>query len=148
MLFSLVPKLLLWDAYWSIGLRSRSFVTSEGVVFYFVLSSAAKRAELTAVISSAICGYDVDKIETSESLYLCETNDLKDAIKNLPKSADSVLITAHNPTCEEFMEELGFNIEKFPTSAVVLIEFKTKNWQDVFNNKYSLKEFLYPKLFK
>ncbi len=139
------------------GLNKRGFndailmgkvLKSKGAVFDLVFSSAAKRAELTAVIVSSICRYDVDNIKTKESLYLCGTGELKDAIKNLPKSADSVLITAHNPTCEEFMEELGFNIEKFPTSAVALIEFKTKEWQESFQSKRKLKFFIYPKKLK
>ena len=139
------------------GLNKRGFsdallmgkvLKHKSVTFDYILSSAAKRAQLTAQIVGAVCKYDIDEIEYSKKLYLCEVDDLVKAIQSLSNSANSVLLTAHNPTCEEFMYHLGFGLEKFPTTAVAILKFQSKTWEEAFVNKIILKEFLYPKLFK
>ncbi len=139
------------------GLNKRGFndallmgkiLKHKNVNYDYILSSAAIRAQLTAQIVGAVCQYDIDKIEYSKKLYLCEVNELLSTIKNLPNDVNSVLLTNHNPTCEEFMYYLGFSIEKFPTSAVAILKFQTQTWKEAFQNNFFLEEFLYPKLFK
>jgi phosphohistidine phosphatase len=98
-----------------------------------LISSTAKRAEMTAKKVAKSCQYRKDIIFKS-SLYSANPSTLVKELKMIKEEGNhTALLVGHNPAVEEFVEYLTDKIEILPTSAVVQIELPINKWNDLDN---------------
>jgi phosphohistidine phosphatase len=103
-----------------------------------ILSSPAKRAIKTANAFSKELNVDVESLE---SIYEAEVEDLKIMITKKFKKHDSIAVVGHNPSLNEFLELVGIDsIDNIPTSGIVGLSFNSNELKNA-----NLLFFEYPK---
>ncbi len=98
-----------------------------------LVSSPAVRALSTAVLVARELKYPHDKIVVNPAIYQADLEALLAIIRNLPDTAESVLLTGHNPTFTEVANYLSPSplSGEMPTAAVISLHFQTDKWADV-----------------
>jgi len=100
----------------------------------FVLVSAAQRTIQTAEVAIEILGLKKEVIKIEQSLYLASDNEILNTIYATDNSAESLMIIGHNPGMSNIATYLSNrNIDWMPTSAIVGIEFKMQDWNEIAN---------------
>jgi len=123
------------------GLRFKD----KGFIPDLFISSTAKRAEQSSELMTQAMGYDLDKIQWFEHLYLASPSTILSVIQSMPNTVSSLALLAHNPGITELAELLsGQPIGDMPTSAVVTLAAEIKDWQDA-STTWQLLDFDYPK---
>ena len=88
-------------------------------------------------------------------IYLASASTLMDVVRDLPDSADSVLMAGHNPGLEELIldlvpedadNKLREDVEvKFPTASLAVLDLDVDRWKDVRENSATLVSFTRPR---
>jgi phosphohistidine phosphatase len=88
-------------------------------------------------------------------IYLASSPTLFDVVRDLPDSADSVLMAGHNPGLEELILDLvpddGINplredVEvKFPTASIAVMDLAIDRWSQAGDNSATLASFTRPR---
>jgi phosphohistidine phosphatase len=88
-------------------------------------------------------------------IYLASSPTLFDVVRDLPDSADSVLMAGHNPGLEELILDLvpddGISplredVEvKFPTASIAVMDLAIDRWSKVADNVATLASFTRPR---
>ena len=97
-------------------------------------------------------------VEFVEELYAASARKVAQIIRELPDKARKPLLVGHNPGFEECASLLAgksddpkaharFNslTEKFPTSALAVLDFDVAQWKDVESHSGALIDFIRPK---
>jgi len=95
-----------------------------------ILSSPALRASQTAEIVAKVCHLD-QKITYVNSFYMGEVHEFVEQLSKLDDSLERVMIVAHNPGLEAFMQLLDGKIEALPTAALAYISLDLHKWSDI-----------------
>src|SRR5690606_8202017 len=93
-----------------------------------ILSSDAKRAEATALITAENLHYPKDKIHFLKDLYQATPSTLLVEIKKAPINVDTLFLFGHNPELHDLIEFLGGEIDNLPTSGQYGFIFEVDNW--------------------
>ncbi|WP_417320873.1 SixA phosphatase family protein [Emcibacter sp.] len=89
-----------------------------------------------------------------DGLYLAQPSMVLDMIRELDNKYDTLLLIGHNPTINLLAHDLndGKNredhrrlIEKYPTGALSVLDFKLKDWNEVDRKVARLNRFICPK---
>lgn len=121
-----------------------------------MLSSPAKRAKQTARLVAKACGYN-QSIDWRESFYGGNSDDLIEALRGLPDSAERAMLVGHNPTMEETVAALLLGHESewsdnlpisIPTAGLVCLDLSVVTWADLEAGDAVLRWFVIPKLIK
>jgi phosphohistidine phosphatase len=98
-----------------------------------IVSSPAVRALSTAVLVARELKYPHDKIVVNPGIYQADLDTLLAIIRDLPDTAESVLLTGHNPTITDVANYLSPSplSGEMPTAAVISIHFQADSWADV-----------------
>lgn len=120
----------------------------KGVTCDRLYSSPAVRALQTArLLSPYILEQGVTPVETAE-LYDADVNTFFDVLKQTPDTLSSAGLVAHNPTINQFINELFDDFkENIPTSAVFALQFECDHWIDIDSCKVGKLFYIYPKLY-
>ncbi|MEY4904902.1 MAG: hypothetical protein RLZZ292_2717 [Bacteroidota bacterium] len=95
-----------------------------------IVSSPANRALTTAQIFAKEYGIQDTDILQIPSIYECALADLYEAIHQLPDSAETIFLFAHNPALTYFANEFTEDyIPNIPTCGVVKIKAVAPSWQ-------------------
>lgn len=110
-----------------------------------IYSSTATRAlELAQTISE----FTHISLVPDLSFYTFDVDELLEIIRNLPDSADSTAIVAHNPAVTRAVNRLtGEDIDNVPTSGIVAIDCPIDAWHEMGQGDCELDYFDYPKMF-
>jgi phosphohistidine phosphatase len=118
-----------------------------------IFCSAARRARETWEHAAPQLKLDVP-IEFSERLYLAVPHRILDLIRQLPESVNAVLLVGHNPGLHVLaMELIGAGDagerrrlqSKFPTAALLVVDFETPHWRDIVAGSGRLEQFVAPR---
>ena len=121
-----------------------------------IISSPAKRAQMTAELVAGTCGYK-KPIQYLESLYGGSSREIISILKNLPDMIERPLIIGHNPTLEETIGILlspranhpEYCIKvRFPTAALICIETDIPHWELLKPGECNLLWMIIPRLVK
>jgi phosphohistidine phosphatase len=98
-----------------------------------MVSSPAVRALSTAVLVARELKYPHDKIVVNPGIYQADLDTLLAIIRDLPDTAESVLLTGHNPTITDVANYLSPSplSDEMPTAAVISLHFQADKWADV-----------------
>jgi len=103
-----------------------------------VLYSAAKRTQQSAEHLATHLGYVIE-LEADNQLYLCSATYLYDAIAMTDNSIATLCLIAHNPGISEFANRLTQApiYKELATAEVIVVDLKTDNWTDIYQNNTS-----------
>lgn len=120
-----------------------------------ILSSSAARTAQTAELVLQELESD---IEYRDNLYLAELPKLLAAVRGAPAAAGHLMLVGHNPGLENLATLLAREPvrrkerarhealeEKFPTSALAILDFDVGRWRDVEKSAGKLVDFVRPK---
>ncbi len=114
-----------------------------------IVSSPATRAISTAFIFARAFSYPEEKVLIIRDIYEATSDVLKEQIKKFSDKYSVIMLFGHNPGLTRlFNEASDSDIDNLPTCGVMLLEFDTDAWKNVFNQpgKSVFSEF--PKDFK
>ncbi|MDY6873086.1 MAG: histidine phosphatase family protein [Chloroflexota bacterium] len=95
-----------------------------------ILCSSAVRARETAKILTDALDYD-GKVAYSDELYMGEPQDFVTALKNVDNKLDKVMIVAHNPGLEAYLQIIDGEIEAVPTGGLGYLVLVLDDWKDI-----------------
>jgi phosphohistidine phosphatase len=95
-----------------------------------IISSAAKRARLTAEAVAAASGYTED-IYLTRDLYLASPEEYIDVLSEQGAGHDTVMVVGHNPGIEDLLELLIDYWERMPTAALANVELPIIDWHEL-----------------
>ena len=120
-----------------------------------ILSSASARTTQTAEL---VLHELQAEIEYREALYLASATKIVAAVHAAPPAIASLMIVGHNPGVEDCATRLAREPvrrkerarhealeEKFPTSALAILDFDVGRWRDVAEGSGKLVDFVRPK---
>lgn len=105
-------------------------IAESGLVPDRILSSTAVRARTTAIAMAESCGFD-GEVEEFRELYHSSPVTIADVVRRHAGDADRVMVVAHNPGCEEFVEGATGRIERFTTANIAEIAWEIDDWADL-----------------
>jgi len=115
---------------------------------HMILSSSAARTVETVDIIVENLGYE-NEILVLDSLYMGEPDDFVEALQNLDNDIDIVMIVAHNPGIEAYLQIIDGEIEAMPTGALGHLVLGIDDWREVnFDTMGDLLGFWTPKSLK
>lgn len=94
-----------------------------------VTSSPALRAQSTAELFAVTVGASSDII-LNDQLYAADTSDVADVVRELPSTANHVVITGHNPSLEEFAFLLLKEDITLRSGACIHFTLNIDRWKD------------------
>jgi phosphohistidine phosphatase len=97
-----------------------------------ILSSTAVRALTTATLVAKELDYDLEKLQTDDSIYHTDKNGLLQIIREVPEEIDSLLFVAHNFPISELAHMLApESLADIPTAGIVALSFPVNSWADI-----------------
>lgn len=116
------------------GVRDASLagkvLLDRGLVPDVMVSSAARRARMTAAHVASACGFDREILVTGD-LYEAGTWDMVTVIQRMPESAATAVIVGHNPGLWSLVNLLTAPVESFPTAAWAQICLPVDCWAEL-----------------
>jgi phosphohistidine phosphatase len=114
---------------------------------FVIWSSAAKRAQETAIIFAQNILYPIESIVFKEELYTFDENKLEKVIKSCSNDFENVILFGHNEAITNFVNKFGNGfIDNVPTAGFVWLQFETDNWDSIKNG--TTKKTIFPKNLK
>ncbi|MFU8826377.1 MAG: SixA phosphatase family protein [Brevefilum sp.] len=95
-----------------------------------ILSSSARRAVETVEIIIDTLEYE-NEIIYSDALYMGEPSDFIEALSTLDSDIEKVMIVAHNPGLEAYLQIIDGEIEAMPTGALGYLKLSLEDWRDI-----------------
>ncbi len=95
-----------------------------------ILSSTARRAVETVEILAENLGY-TNEIIYSDALYMAEPDDFIGTLQKLGDEIDNVLIVAHNPGLETFLQIIVGEIAPMPTGTLGHLVLNLEGWREI-----------------
>ena len=112
-----------------------------------ILSSAAKRAKLTAKGLAKEIGYS-GKIKYIDTLYMAEPETIQRFIKEVNNKNDTLFVVGHNPETTELSNMLIDDyIDNVPTLGILALKLPIDDWKAFKIEKGEMQFFIYPKMF-
>ena len=110
--------------------RIASVIQSNNLVPDLILSSSATRAVETVEVLAKNLGYE-NEIIYSDALYMGEPKDFIEVLKALDNQVNAVMIVAHNPGLEAYLQIIDGEIEAMPTAALGHLVLSTDDWGEI-----------------
>jgi phosphohistidine phosphatase len=107
----------------------------ENILPSLILCSGAKRARQTAEILMEESHFP-GKIKYLDSFYMSEPEAYVEKLKTLSE-VPSVMIIAHNPGLETFLQMLVEEIDSLPTAAIAQLELPINDWKEMDENTHA-----------
>ncbi len=95
-----------------------------------ILASTAQRSKETVEVIIDTIGYK-NKLVYSDKLYMGEPQDFLKALRKQAKDYNTVMIVAHNPGLEAYLQIIDGEIEALPTAALGHLVLAIDNWEDI-----------------
>ncbi|WP_151086372.1 SixA phosphatase family protein [Hymenobacter baengnokdamensis] len=113
--------------------RMGQALAARHIVPDLIMSSPAVRAMSTAVLVARELKYASANIVVEPGIYQADLDDLLAIIRALPDTAQSVLLTGHNPTLTDVANYLSPSplSSEMPTAGVICLRFQTEAWAEV-----------------
>ena len=95
-----------------------------------ILASTAQRAKETVEIIIDTIGYK-NKLVYSDKLYMGEPQDFIKVLNKQAQDHDTIMIVAHNPGLEAYLQIIDGEIEALPTAALGYLTLVIDDWKDI-----------------
>ncbi|PCI42243.1 MAG: hypothetical protein COB41_09845 [Proteobacteria bacterium] len=122
-----------------------SKMKSEGLTPDFILSSRAKRTEMTTQILIAGMDCDMQQVQWCDDLYLAEAGALLNAVRQANDTVQILALVVHNPGVSELAQYLlNEAVHEMSTATVVAITWDIEHWSDISEGTGALRAYLRP----
>ena len=95
-----------------------------------IISSTARRARTTAILTAEACHYD-NELKHTRDFYGAEPEDYIRVLRQLDNSYQRVMIVGHNPGLELLLETLTDAYESLPTAALAQVSLPIDAWKSL-----------------
>ncbi|MFW5714412.1 MAG: SixA phosphatase family protein [Brevefilum sp.] len=95
-----------------------------------ILSSTATRARETVETLTEKLNYQ-GQVLFSDELYMGEPQDFIKTLKEMTEDEDIVMIVAHNPGLEAYLQIVDGEIESLPTGGLGYLLLALDDWKDI-----------------
>ncbi len=120
-----------------------------GVQPDLIVSSPAKRAKTTALYFAKEFGMDAEQIDYQSDIYEAMETDIFNIVRDLPNTANVVLLFGHNPTLTYFSNNFNPDpIENLPTCGIVRIALNVEDWSKFSDKTARVTGLWFPKMYK
>ncbi len=124
------------------------YFSSKNVKPDLIVSSIAKRTQITAKNIANEIDYPLDKIEFEPSIYEAHYEQLLQTVWGISNEINSAFFVGHNPGVSDLVYFLTGDYVDFKTSCVAVVEFKKlQKWEEIESYSGSLIDFITPELF-
>ena len=109
-----------------------------------LISSSATRAISTCFIFSRNFNFPEKDVIISNKIYEASSSILQETIKNINNKYSSIMLFGHNPGLTNLFNEISdAYLDNLPTCAVVMIQFESQSWNNIFTKKgeYTFSQF-------
>ena len=131
------------------------YMRKNGFIPDLILSSSAARTrQTTELVLREIAA----RTDYRESLYLAEAGKILMLVQAAPQNVAGAMVVGHNPGLEDLANLLAREPvrrkerarrdvleEKFPTSALAVLDFDVGKWRDISPGEGELADFVRPK---
>ncbi len=134
--------------------RMAAWMASVGLQPDLIISSTAVRTRQTLSIIASFLKFTTVPTEFRDDFYLAEAEDMIEVVRDCPHAANHILIVGHDPGLHDAAFILigagplraRRNLAmKFPTAAVVVIDFEIDKWTGLVPGSGTLRHFMAPK---
>ena len=125
-----------------------SKMTELGLIPDFIITSGAMRAKTTAGYFMHAAKLPDENFVITDKIYEAGQEDVYDALRQAPDSADFVFVFGHNPTFTYIANAIaGVSIDNVPTCGIVHAQLFISSWKDFRPDIAGFIGFHYPKQF-
>lgn len=110
--------------------RISKAILGNALVPDLILSSTAVRARETVDVIVDTLDYK-GRVVFSDDLYMGEPQDFLDILRALDKDYNTVMIVAHNPGLEAYLQIVDGDVESLPTAGLGYLVLVLDNWKDI-----------------
>lgn len=110
-----------------------------------IITSHAARALHTAIIFAQNIHFDMLKMQIKTALYHAEAKQILNTMQQIDETDQHVMIFAHNPGIEDFLQFVTNKYIEVPTCAVLQFTSNSLNWADLDYHKLNFKQIEIPK---
>jgi phosphohistidine phosphatase len=112
------------------SIRMARVIADNNLTPDLILSSTAVRARETVEILAKELAYS-GQILFSDELYMGEPQDFVSALGEISDDPNTVMIVAHNPGLEAYLQIIDGEIESVPTACLGHLVLVLDAWQDI-----------------
>ena len=124
------------------------YFASKNISPDLIISSIAKRTQITAKNIAKQIDYPLDEIKLEPSIYEAHYELLLQAIWGVSNDVDSVFFVGHNPGVSDLAYFLTGKYLDFKTSCVAVVEFQNiQKWEEIESYAGLLVDFITPDRF-
>ena len=110
--------------------RMGEFLREQGIALDAILCSTAVRARETA--QGFLQEYTFEnEVQYFDDLYQAGPEMIIALLKQLPESVGAVMVIAHNPGLDDFLEIVCDECGHMPTACIAHIEYHIERWSDL-----------------
>lgn len=103
-----------------------------------IISNSTRTQQTSTIIIENIQSNKVELL-LNENLYNASASKLINEIEKITNPCDCVMIVAHNPGITDLVNEIKSNTTfGLPPGGMAIFEFKTDDWDGIFNAKSNL----------
>lgn len=113
--------------------RMGSLLLDRELIPQIIISSSALRARQTAELVAENAAY-AGEIRYSEKLYMAESDEYLQVLRQLPDDIERVLIIGHNPGLETLLQILSNQIESLSTAVIAHLYLPIESWMNLNSN--------------
>ncbi len=110
--------------------RIAKVIKEKNLVPDVIISSPAVRTLETVKILKKDLEFDGKEI-VADNLYMGEPQAFIDALKEVNNKHNTVLVVAHNPGLEAYLQIIGGKIEAVPTAGLGYLVLVLEDWKDI-----------------
>jgi phosphohistidine phosphatase len=96
-----------------------------------ILSSTAKRAAETALITAKTLDFPQEEIIWEENLYHATPNTILKYIRLQKDNKRTILVVGHNPGFNDLIRQLGGELDNLPTAGQFGFKLKSESWNEL-----------------
>jgi phosphohistidine phosphatase len=129
------------------ALRMAAFLDTNDLLPQIIISSPARRAQMTATFISRHQNF-IGELRLEQRAYLASDAMLLEIISELPDTAANAMLIGHNPSMEDLVQRLtGANV-RMPTAAIARVRLSIDNWARITQTTGLLQWLIRPKLLR
>ncbi|MCB0737476.1 MAG: histidine phosphatase family protein [Bacteroidetes bacterium] len=111
-----------------------------------VLVSTSSRTRDTVAVFKPILNISDHNISFLDSLYLTDTDDYMNAIRECPDSCQTVMIIGHNPTTAWLANMLTNTHYSWATGSAMVLDCSINSWLNFYQNSAKFNSYIDAKL--
>ncbi len=125
--------------------RMAQRLKKKGIFPDAILTSDARRALSTALLTAENLKLEKDDIQVSNKLYEASSAEILSEIKKVSDEIETLFVFGHNPGLNNLIADFGGEIDNLPTAGQFGFIFESDSWNEIAARNAKVWFFDYPK---